>query len=246
MAIGTTSTIVSTMAAEKPLYPRGIPFKFDPDGNEQRYPGNTIICHIPSDSLLVTALHTVYDTLKLHPTLGKVARLLPPSSWHMTVFDGAREEECEPGMWPEDLEKIPLKEYTANYSKTLKELGQTLHSEGLSGPYRMKVTGYGPLEVGIGLALEGVDAAEEQRMRRLRDRLADCLGFRAPNHHRYEFHITVAYWLRHMEGKLKSDLDNVLAGLKPTVCMEVDLGALEFCVYEGMCHFERKFYIGEN
>lgn len=95
----------------------------------------------------------------------------------MTVLDGVRETECEPGMWPEGLEKKPLAESTREYSKSLRALGLELEAEGLAPPYRMQVRGFEPGPVGIGLDVVGATEKEERRMRRLRDRLADTLGF---------------------------------------------------------------------
>jgi hypothetical protein len=55
--------------------------------------------------------------------------------------------------------------------------------------------------VGIGPVPEGATPEEEKRMRRLRDRLADTMGFRAPNHDSYEWHLSVCYFLRHIDGE---------------------------------------------
>ncbi|KAM0284029.1 hypothetical protein ACHAQH_002224 [Verticillium albo-atrum] len=188
MAIPSTLK-TSQSAPKRSPYPVGVPFKFSPDGVGQRYPGNTTVCHIPSSSPLIPGLHQVYSTIGSHPSLSKAIRLLPPASWHMTVFDGVREIECEPGMWPPGLAKKPLSESTADFSRRLREFGFQLESEGLAPPYKMKVRGVEiPATVGIGLQVEGATPEEERRMRKLRDRLSDVLGFRAPNHEVYEFH----------------------------------------------------------
>ncbi|KAF4472116.1 RNA ligase cyclic nucleotide phosphodiesterase [Fusarium albosuccineum] len=246
-------TILSTPSAEpsstpeRPPYPIGVPFKFTPDGTVQRYPGNTTVCHIPISSPLIPGLHKVYTTLASHPTLAKVFRLLPPSSWHMTVFDGVREQECEPGMWPPDLAKQPLCEATADFSKRLREFGLSLEKEGLAPPYKIAVRGFDlPATVGVGLLVEGATREEEQRMRRLRDRLGDVLGFKAPNHETYRFHISIAYLLRHVDGDDRVELDRVLATLVPEVKMEFQLGKVEFCTFENMLAYPRLCYLGDE
>ncbi len=66
-------------------------------------------CHIPAGSPLLPGLHAVHAALSSHPILSKRIHLLPTSSWHMTVLDGVREEECEPGMWPPGKEKQLLR-----------------------------------------------------------------------------------------------------------------------------------------
>jgi hypothetical protein len=109
----------------------------------------------------------------------------------------------------------------------------------------MRVRGFDPAVVGLGLEVEGATPEEEQRMRRLRDRLADTLGFRAPNHEIYPFHVTIAYWLRHVDGDERVELNRVLKELLPEVKMEFDLGAVEFCTFENMFAYPRLFYLGD-
>lgn len=234
-------------APERPPYPGGIPFKFNPEGVAQRYPGNTTLCHIPLSSPLIPGLQEVYKTFDSHPTLSKVVRLLPPASWHMTVFDGVREEECEPGMWPPGLAKQPLDESTAEFSQRLREFGSQLEAEGLAPPYRMKARRFEvPPIVGIGLQVEGATPEEEKRMRRLRDRLSDVMGFRAPNHEVYQFHVSIAYLLRHVDGDQKTELHNTLEQLLPNLDVEFELGKVEFCTFESMLEFPRLFYLGDE
>lgn len=164
----------------------------------------------------------------------------------MTVFDGAREKECEPGMWPPGMEKQPLEECTKEYAQKLRQFGLGLEKEGLAPPYRMRVQGFGPAVLGIGLVIEGATVEEEKRMRRLRDRLADTLGFRAPNHERYFFHMSIAYLLRHIDGDEREELNKVLAQHLPAVHREFEMGAVEFCTYENVLGFPRLFYLGER
>lgn len=165
----------------------------------------------------------------------------------MTVMDGVRERECEPGMWPEGLGKKPLDKYTEEFSRSLRQFGLELEKEGLAPPYRMRVIGFGELTVGVGLNVVGATREEEQRLRRLRDRLADTIGVRAPRHDIYEFHITVGYWLRHADGdEDKPELDKLLAEFRPKLEMEFELGAVEFCTFETMCAYPRLFYLGDK
>ncbi|KAH6962025.1 RNA ligase/cyclic nucleotide phosphodiesterase [Ilyonectria sp. MPI-CAGE-AT-0026] len=238
-------SMTTVATASRPTYPVGVPIKFSADGAVQRYPGNTTVCHIPAGSPLLPGLHRVHDTLGSHPTLSRMIRLVPQESWHMTVLDGVRETECEPGMWPQGLEKEPLEACTKEFSRSLRQLGPELEKEGLAPPYRMRVRGFDPAVVGVGLEVEGATSEEQQRMRKLRDRLADTLGFRAPNHLTYQFHVTIAYWLRHVDGEDRTELNKVFTDLLPAVDMEFELGAVEFCTFENMCAYPRLFYLGD-
>ncbi|RFU75845.1 rna ligase cyclic nucleotide phosphodiesterase [Trichoderma arundinaceum] len=242
----TTSTVTTTAVAPKrPLYPIGIPAKFSSDGVVQRFPGNTTLCHVPADSPIQPGLNAVHASLSSHPVLSKLIHLLPKDSWHMTVVDGVRDTECEPGMWPPGMEKQPLEECTKEFSQRLRQLGPELEKEGLAPPYKMRVRGFDPAVVGIGLEIEGATAEEEKRMRRLRDRLADILGFRAPNHETYGFHISMAYLMRHIDGENRELLNEVFAQHLPALQREFDLGPVEFCTFENMYAFARLFYLGE-
>ena len=164
----------------------------------------------------------------------------------MTVLDGVREKECEPGMWPPGLEKQPLADSTRDFARKLRELGPLLEGEGLAPPYQMRVRGFDPAVVGIGLEIEGATAEEDQRMRRLRDRLADTLGFRAPNHQTYGFHLSMAYLLRHIDGVERKELNQIFAQFLPAVQRDFELGAVEFCTFENMYTFTRVLCLGER
>lgn len=161
----------------------------------------------------------------------------------MTILDGVREFEYEPGMWPPGEEKQPLSKYIETFTPKLRHLGANLANEGLAPPYRMRVCGYSPAVVGIGLEIEGQTPEEQKRMRRLRDRLADTLGSRAPNHEVYGLHLTVAYLLRHIDGEEKKDLDRVFSDCWKEIGVDIELGAVEFCTFEDMHAFNRLFYL---
>ncbi|KEF61674.1 uncharacterized protein A1O9_03242 [Exophiala aquamarina CBS 119918] len=246
-SIPTTTTFPNTATVQRPHYPIGIPTKFDPDGVAQRYPGNTTVCHIPVNSPLIDGLKTLYNKFESHPTLSDRILLLPPSSWHMTVLDGVRETECEPGMWPDGMPKPDLDDSTKDLACRLRQLGPRLRQDGLAPPYRMRVRSFDPATGGIALVVEGATADEEKRMRRLRDLLADTVGFKAPNHDQYLFHVTVAYLLRYIDGDDYEQLQRDFARLLPPLQQfEFELGAVEFCTFETMLAFPRLFYLGED
>ncbi|KAH7014419.1 RNA ligase/cyclic nucleotide phosphodiesterase [Microdochium trichocladiopsis] len=232
---------------ERPAYPTGVPIKFTPEGEAVRYPGNTTVCHIAPDSPLQPALQLVHDTIATHPTLFRIFRLLPPESWHMTVFDGVREIECEPNMWPVGKGKLPVDECTAIFAPKLRALGTQLEREGLAPPYRMRARGFLDVEAvsGLGFAIYGATEEEEKRVRRLRNMLADTLGFRAPNHYIYPFHVSVAYMLRWAEGDDRQEMFRVLDDLAVRTEVEFELGAVEFNTFETMLAYPRLFFLGE-
>ncbi|KAJ1323772.1 hypothetical protein MN608_11021 [Microdochium nivale] len=164
----------------------------------------------------------------------------------MTVFDGVRQIECEPGMWPVGKGKLPVDECTALFAPKLRALGLQLEAEGLGPPYQVRARGFLPVEpAGLGFAIEGATAHEEARLRRLRDRLADTLGFRAPNHDVYPFHVSIAYLVRWAEGADRAEMFTVLDDLAARTEIEFELGAVEFNTFETMLEYPRLFYLGE-
>ncbi|KAG9503405.1 hypothetical protein J7337_006250 [Fusarium musae] len=159
----------------------------------------------------------------------------------MTVFDGVRQEEAEPGMWPEGLEKLPLDECTGNFSKSVRSLGLSLMAEGLAPPYKMRVNGFQLGQFGMALDIMGATEREEKRMRRLRSRLADAFGFRAPNHLTYPFHVSIAYLIRWLEGEDQAEFEKAVAGWLPKIKTRFELGTVEFCTFDEMFSFPRLF-----
>lgn len=92
-------SLADPKTSPRPKYPPGVPDKFDPDGNVQHFPGNTIICHLSNLTDLYSSMIVLYDRLNQSP-LSHLYTLLPPSSWHMTVFEGVTDKKRTPGYWP--------------------------------------------------------------------------------------------------------------------------------------------------
>lgn len=72
-------------ADRDPGYPIGVPSKFDLEGNVQPFSGNTILAHLSPDSELYASMLELHGKLAASP-LAPLFALLPPTSWHMTVF----------------------------------------------------------------------------------------------------------------------------------------------------------------
>src|SRR5262245_53622902 len=90
--------------SSRPPSPAGLTGgKFNPDGSVRRFPGNTIIFHLSTDSPLQVLLRALYNKLDNAADLRHLYTLLPPDSWHMTIFEGVCDEVRRPGYWPSDL-----------------------------------------------------------------------------------------------------------------------------------------------
>ncbi|KAB5554620.1 RNA ligase/cyclic nucleotide phosphodiesterase [Coniochaeta sp. 2T2.1] len=204
-------------------YPRGIPWKFDKDGNVQPFPGNTIVCHLSQTSDLYASLLQLYEKLRTSP-LAHLYTLLPPPSWHMTVFEGVCDQVRKPGYWPSDLPvDAPLEECTARFAEELSAFDLRCDP-----PYRISVRGIDPLQIGIGVHLEFTDAAEEALFRGLRDRISETLSLRLPGHETYGLHISIAYLLRILTDEQDAEIRKLVLDHLGDAPKEVEFGAPDF------------------
>ncbi|KAK3694339.1 RNA ligase/cyclic nucleotide phosphodiesterase [Podospora appendiculata] len=230
--------------ALRPEYPIGVPSKFDPDGNVQRFPGNTIVAHLPLSSPIYASLLKLYERLSTCHLSGLLA-MLPPSSWHVTLFEGVCDQvRAQEGFWPCDPGlpvDAPLDDCTSSFAGKLREFDLRCDP-----PYRFVIVGFSPLDVGIGIHVELQTPPEESRLRGLRDRLAETLKIRHPQHDVYEFHLSMAYLLRHLSDSQKSELTALLLGHLQDMPKVFELGAPEFCTFDNMLQFDHLFYLGDQ
>ncbi|MBB6250993.1 DUF1868 domain-containing protein [Nitrospirillum iridis] len=230
-----------------PRRPRDVGRKFWPDGRVKPFPGNTIICHLPQQGEHAEAFNALLDIYREAPAhaFSRKITLLPPSSYHATIFGGANDAERKPGLWPGT---IPLDTPMEECNRLLGERLRAFKLE-CALPLRMTVdlaepaAGEGPLTI----RLLPVNNAEERKLRDLRDRLSTCLDIRAPDHDRYRFHITIAYqmdWLTAEEdGVFRDLLRQWKLGLRQA-SPEILLGAPEYCTLKDMFAFNRQFFLG--
>ncbi|HKT26672.1 DUF1868 domain-containing protein [Dyella sp.] len=215
--------------------------KFDAHGNVLRFPGNTVICHVPLFTPLSNALTAVRDQIKAGPYADAFA-ILPPESYHMTVFEGVTEKERTRDRWPAELPlNVTLAECTRQMANKLR-----IFDLGCDLPLRMKLAKPDEqLKIGA-MSLMPANAEEAHKLRDLRDRLAAQLGFRAPWHDSYVFHMTHSYLIKGMNletvkrilafhSKLYTELVSPM-GI-------ITLGAPEFCTFIDMQAFDNLFFL---
>lgn len=219
-------------------YPNGIPEKFDLDGNAQPFAGNTIICHLSTSSEMYASMQVLYKKLKEHP-LSHLYTLLPPSSWHMTVFEGALDKRRVAATWPADLDiNASMANCTALLEKKLNSFDLQFET-----PFRMSVIGVKPLLNGISIHLEPSSVQENTAIRHLRDRLVDVTKMEAKGHDKYKFHLSMAYMVRFGSDEQKKELMEMLMEHFENMPKEVQLDLPEFCSFEDMFAYERLLYL---
>jgi hypothetical protein len=166
-------------------YTSSVGKKFDKKGNPIDFPGNTVICHIPKESPQFSFLVDFQTRLKASPFASHFA-FLPPSSFHMTVFEGVCDRIRKPTNW---TTKLPINApLTASDELFTKEWNQ------IQKPKEFRVRPALFYAIGtLGFRYKPVNLAMSQSMRGFRDLLADKFGLRFPNHEKYAFHTTLGY-----------------------------------------------------
>jgi hypothetical protein len=222
-------------------FPRAVGRKFHPGGQIRTFPGNSIVCHVATVASLIERLDRLYERLCLARAAASYT-LLPPSSWHMTVFNGVCDQERDAGLWPADLARnLPQAEIDREFEARLKaeRFGPEL-------TFAMRVKCFRPPRSGISIDLEPANAKEEQAIRALRVRLSETLCFSCPAPDTYTFHITLAYFTKHPSHAEKAELENILTGAVEEMTKSLapfDVGPPEFCQFNDMFAFSRRFYL---
>lgn len=248
-AAGIAAAPSASAAQGRGPYPPDVGSKFHADGRVHPFAGNTIICHLPQQgdhAAAFDAMLDIYREAPAHDFMRKVA-MLPPSSYHMTVFGGANDAPRRRENWPADL---PLDLPIATCDRIL---GERLRGfdPGLTLPIRMRVDPVQTPLVGGALIfrLQPLDAGENAKLRALRDRLADLLKIRAANHDAYQFHVSLGYkigWLTEVEARKLERTWHRWAAHIAAQSPEIVLGAPEYCAFADMFAFRRRLYIGKS
>lgn len=238
VALSNQPSNVSAENAPKAGYPSGVGKKFNIDGTVRDFPGNTIICHLDEGADLNSALMQLHSDLQASQ-LAPLYSLLPPPSWHMTVFEGVLDAMRGPEHWPSDLpNSVPLDECDRFFAEKLRTFDTQLDR-----PLTLDIVGWRPLVDGIGLHLVPAGSSEETVLRDLRNRLADLLRMRHTGHDDYAFHLSIAYLIRHPDRSQLNALSALLESSLRSFPKQVSFGAPEFCRFEDMFEFKRKFYL---
>lgn len=212
--------------------------KFYPNGHVAPYPGNTVICHVPAQSRFLEDISAIAEQLHYVSFRDKLG-ILPPSSYHMTVFPGANDPGKERSSWPKDL---PL---TASIDECTKLVRTRFEKERLSAkaPFRVRLDPQKTLQYASRAAtmrMVGADAEAEAALRKTRDQLSRVYNHRDPDHDQYGFHITLAYTLHALTSEEEKEYREILARNMPRILVRtpvLELGLPEFCTFPDMSVF---------
>lgn len=224
-------TGLSGAAAPQSITAPGQGGKFTPDGEVLRHPGNTFLCHVPTDSPLFAGLCAVQDGLIGSPFADSMV-FLPRESFHMTVFCGISGAPLGVDGWPAGVRR------DAGFGEINKIFRERLLNFQLGGPLRVRASGAnGPNSI----SMEPDGTAEGFHLRGLRDRLRDLTGLPRDDHEIYRFHISLAYMLRFLPSEEADALVSLSEDLFARHLAQVEpitFTSVEFCRFETMFRFD--------
>lgn len=160
--------------------------KFYKDGTVRQFPGNTIICFADPQSQAYQEAEWVQQQLLKEPYADKFA-LLPPSSFHMTVFELICDQVRQTEKWSSQLSlDAPLEETDRYFMETVATVTPPSN-------FRMTFAQLNAGETGLSLRLLPADDETATSIRQYRDNIAEATGIRFPDHETYAFHLSLAY-----------------------------------------------------
>lgn len=248
-AAGTAGLLESSaVVAAQPGAPQtpnsiGIPtldtqMKFNPDGTRRPFRGNTIVCHLQPQGQLRDAVDALALDIKKLSMMPKIA-VLPPESFHMTVYPGANDQARDITGWPSDL---PITASIDECSRKVEEriAGFRMHCD---LPIRMIVDRSTTIANprASTLRMVGANAEEEKKIRTIRDRHVDVFQFKDRQHDQYGFHITLAYQLQPFTPPEQEEYGMLLRHHVPLIvdaAPVVEFANPEFCTFPDMYRFD--------
>ncbi len=211
-------------------HPRAVGEKFSQNGQVLRFSGNTILCHIPGNTVGHAALVEAQKQLRATAPPNAFA-FLPPASLHMTVFEGVNDNRRTEEYWPAHLPRdMTLKSVTDDFATRL---------QGVHGPSGLQVRA-SHIFAGHSVRVSGVNEGHETLLRDMRDTLKTHLNIRRRDHYTYAFHITLAYllhWLSPEEARDVHAASSAIGEGLRQAAPAISLGPVELCTFNTMAHF---------
>ncbi len=210
---------------------KGAENKFDDKGNPLFFPGCTIICNIPLNTDLSNEIINYQKKIEnFNPK--KTYFYLPPSSFHVTLFDCCNLNTKNTKYWPSNIDpNMDYKNIAIELNKRIKDY---IFPEQLNLKLKIFFGGYS-------IILEPFSEKDEKILRNCRDELSTLLKIKFENHQRYTFHITLAYILRELN---QTEIKNLIEFNKKLFFdfnkrfPKLTLEKPEMCTFEDMLKFK--------
>lgn len=167
------------------MYTKAVGTKFHPDGTFRHFPGNTVVSMCVDVEPLFSELIWAQEQFKALPFAERFA-FLPPSSFHMTVFELLCDQVRDPDHWST---LVPADAHITEADRILHDAWQKVDPP---SEITMEFERIG-LGLGLTLRLRPKDEEVAGMLKKYRDDLSQATGIRFPNHETYKFHIGLAY-----------------------------------------------------
>lgn len=223
------------MTGQRPAHAVGR--KFDPRGAPLPFPGSSVVCAVEPASPLRREAERVQRRCR-EAGLGHAFALLPPDSFHMTLFDLVCHEVREPDRWSSEL---PL---DAPLEQADRFMAERLRQVRWPAPPRMRVIGLGPLggDHTLRLHLEPVCDEQAAALQAFREEASRATGVRYPAHDSYAFHVSLAYPLVIFTGQQREAFRRFEQEVTPRLrrrLSQVGLAAPYLALFQDMFAFPR-------
>lgn len=214
------------------VYSRHVGEKFNEDGSARLFPGNTVLCPVTPASDTMEILKQFHAAI-LQELWHRYYAMLPPSSFHMTVFDLVCDQVRKPENW---TTLLPLDAPLEAVDAFVQQQWQSAPS----APQPSVVVGR--LEIGdyITLRLRPLNDPANQLLRQYRDTLSAVFGIRQPNHTEYFFHLTYAYGITALDEREKEIIADFVQHWEPLLQQQLAVLELlppQLCFFQDMTHF---------
>jgi hypothetical protein len=204
--------------------------RYDTVGTFLTERGNTIVSHLIDGSESASAILDARARFQVMPGAEKLA-FTAASSLHMTLFQGIIETRRALPYWPADVPvETPVDDMTAILMDRLArfEPGEAFAVEVIHATPN-------------GLTLDGVTERDRSVLKDWRNRFADLLGYRHPDHDAYVLHITFAYMIDRFDDATMAAWVPFLEEVANDIRRRAPVLALRppaFCAFDDMNHFE--------
>ena len=212
--------------------------KFNSDGTPRPFSGNTIVCPLDQRSQIWSQLSRLHSDWAKHPFAKNIA-LVPPSSYHMTVFSGANDQDRKAGLWPAG---IPLNTPMKECNEIVERRILNAHLD-VSLPLRFKIDADPEHQLldGSAIRLLPFNDVENHKVRELRNRLSEAVQMRTPDHDAYRFHISLGYWVQVFSAAERADyLKTLLETVEILAASNqvLELNAPAYCTFQNMLAYK--------
>ena len=194
-------------------YGKDIGRKFYEDGRIRRYPGNTVVAKVKSDS---PAYHTMTALYRMVTEAGLDDHiiLMPHDSYHMTVIRGVNDQVRIDTHWPASLPKDTPMEQVDDY------ISAAVGRVKMPRKVQMKFDVIDYSRSCMKVLLLPANEADAKALKEFRDGVAKEIGLALPGHDEYRFHITLGYTRIIPEGENEARMNRMIQEMNALIAAQ--------------------------